>query len=696
MKMKHHVLILLPVAAVLAFLAKENFLFFHAVIEFGSIAIYLSAVFLGFFASRLTRNPFLYGVSLTYFFLSVITLLHTLAYTGMGVFQFGQADLATQLWVLGRYVHAIGILLTILLFEKKNFTRFLGVVLGLLSFGGILLVFFGLFPSCYSPETGLTPFKIGSEYLVSALLAVSIFLLLRMADREKVFPTYAFPRSLLCFLVGGFVFTLYHGVYGITNVIGHLLYALGAYILLTEYVLPYSQKLIDAHFFALNDKIRRLNRNLEQRVRRRTKELEDITLQLEEDVARRKAVEAGLMRAKEETERALRARSEFLATMSHEVRTPLSGILGVAEYLSENDIPLSEMRKYISLIKTSGESLLEILNNILDLSKFEAGRQVLEIAPFSPRQMAESVITLFSCRAFDKGLRLTFSGDADLPPVLLGDSLRLRQVLFNLVGNGVKFTEKGAVALEMRLSGMEGEKVLVTFSIRDTGIGIADNAREKLFQPFTQSNGTITRRFGGTGLGLAISRRLVEFMGGTLDFDSSPGEGSVFFFTLPFTPGKAEEKPAAPEGKEDLPKELALLLAEDNSINRMILENFLRRDGWTAVTAENGAEAIEKAKEGDFDIYILDIEMPDVDGYEAARKIREIENERGKKPPIIALTAHFTVEFRKEADRAGMDLYLTKPVKKSDLLKAIAGALALNMDKDHTVFPPLQERDGTQ
>ena len=674
-KIKHHLLLLFPVAVALVVLARKNFLLFHAVVEFASMAVFLFVVFLGFFATRLVRSPFLYCVSITYFFLTIITMLHTLAYLGMGVFPSWGTNEPTQFWILGRYLHSIGILAAVLFSQRKNFPALLTLLLFFFTTGGIVLIVTGLFPDCFHAGTGLTFFKIGSEYLTAALFALSGYFVIERPLTRKKEINYAFARSLLCFIVVAFVFTTYFHTDGFSSVTGHLFYFLGAYILLTGFVLPYTQELLDAHFFALNDKIRRLNRNLEDRVRRRTKELEELTAQLEEDVARRKVVEEGLISAKAETETALRARSEFLAVMSHEVRTPLSGILGMAEYLSEKDLSPSEMKKYISLIKTSGESLLEILNNILDLSKFEAGRQVLDITPFFPLKIAESVITLFSCRADNKDIRVTFSGDADLPPVLLGDSFRLRQVLFNLVGNGVKFTDRGVVSLEMKLSGRDGEKVLVTFSVRDTGIGIADDAREKLFHPFTQSNGTITRRFGGTGLGLAISRRLVEFMGGTLDFDSRPGEGTVFFFTLAFAPGRDEDKPAEQLEDEALPEELSILLAEDNSINRMIFENFLRRDGWAVVTAENGAEAIERSKEGDFDIYILDIEMPDVDGYEAARTIRQIEKELKKRSPIIALTAHSTEDFRIEAEKAGMDLYLTKPVKKSDLLKAIARAV---------------------
>lgn len=696
MSKRHHFMIVFPTVILLLLLSQKNFLLFHAVVEFGSMGIFLFAVFLGFFATRLVNSPFLYGLSVTYFCVSIINFLHALSYHGMGVFPLWTANQPTQLWILSRYIHSAGILLTILLAEKKGFRRLFPVILALFFLSGIALIFLGLFPVCFDEATGLTPFKIASEYITAVLFGLSIYLFMKRPQTRRLNTNDAFARSLLYFLVAGLAFTLYADVYGISNMIGHIFYFLGAYILLTGFIIPYSKELLDAHFFALNSKIRRLNRNLEERVRRRTEELEKAMKQLEEDVAKREIVEEGMRRAKIETEMALRARNEFIATMSHEVRTPLSGILGVAEYISEMQLPISEMKKYISLIKSSGESLLETLNNILDLSKVEAGRQKLEIVPFSPLRLAESVTALFSVRADAKDITLTYSVDPDLPPVLLGDALLLRQVFFNLVNNGVKFTEKGEVTLELKLTGREGERVHLTAVVKDTGIGISDEEGKKLFEPFTQLDGTITRRFGGTGLGLVISKKFVELMGGTLDFDSRPGEGTAFFFTLVCTEGREGEIAGGQKEKIDLPEELSILLAEDNPINSMVIENYLKRDGWTVTAAENGAEAIERAKDGNFDLYILDIQMPEVDGYQAAREIRALGRERGTNPPIIALTAYSTVEFRSRAEKAGIDIYLTKPVKKVDLLKTIARAMNLDSEKDQSVPSPLEEGEDAQ
>lgn len=238
----------------------------------------------------------------------------------------------------------------------------------------------------------------------------------------------------------------------------------------------------------------------------------------------------------------------------------------------------------------------------------------------------------------------------------------------------------------MKFSGWEGEKVLLTVSVRDTGIGISEEDGRKLFRPFTQSDGTITRRFGGTGLGLAICARTAELMGGTLDFDSRPEKGSVFFFTLPFTPSSGQQKILQEDLLGELPSVLNILLAEDNPINRMILENFLRRDGWTVTSVENGIEAVERAGKDEFSLYILDIEMPDMDGYTAARHIQAIERERGGASPIIALSAHTTNEFRRRAVEAGMDFFLTKPVRKAELLKTLARVLS-SLAEDEKLEP---------
>ncbi len=376
------------------------------------------------------------------------------------------------------------------------------------------------------------------------------------------------------------------------------------------------------------------------------------------DITERKAFEAELVRARQEALEASRVKSQFLANMSHEIRTPLNGILGMTQLLLEHSTD-AEQRELLDAVRVSGQTLLALINDILDLSKVESGRLELEQVPFSPREMLQRAVKTAEVRAKEKALPVHLELDPQLPRLLLGDPTRTYQVIVNLVGNAVKFTEHGEVRVVARRS-ERGLRV----EVRDTGIGITADQLPRLFEAFRQGDGSITRRYGGTGLGLAISRKLSEAMGGALFVTSREGEGSCFVVELPL-PEAAANLNETP-GDELCPSEskpLLVLMAEDNAINALVVRKLLEREGHGVVHVTSGVGAVEATSRQAFDLVLMDMQMPELDGLEATRQIRERERRLGGHLPICALTANAMKGDIERCHQAGMDDYLTKPVE---------------------------------
>ena len=399
---------------------------------------------------------------------------------------------------------------------------------------------------------------------------------------------------------------------------------------------------------------------------------QQIYIAIVRNISVRKESERALVTAKEKAEEASMAKAVFLSTMSHEIRTPMNAVIGMTNLLLQEE-PLPHQLNYLKTLKFSADNLLALINDILDFSKIDAGKITFENVEFSLKALIGSIKGAHEYMANEKGVAFKVVLDYDLPNSVIGDPIRLGQILNNLVNNAVKFTEEGSVTLSVHLIQSTTEEAVIEFEVKDTGIGITKDKTQEIFKSFTQSSSEITRRYGGTGLGLAITKNLIELQGGSINVESKVDHGSRFYFTLAFQQGTGQDMPHSMDNEPSYGKDLRgikLLLVEDNEVNHFVAKKFLEKWNVQVDHAVNGVQAMKKLESSTYDIVLMDLQMPEMDGYETTIKIRGMD--KYKDLPIVALTASAMLEIRDKVFEVGMNDFVSKPFNPDELYQKIS------------------------
>ncbi|GEM_PF-1943881 len=679
------------ILVILVVASQSNYLLFHTAIELASIVVSVSIFVLAWNSQRYCSNQFFSVLGVALLCTACLDLLHTMVYKGMGVFPSYGPNIATQLWIAARYLHSFSFVLALsMLHRPVRASLLLALYAGITVLGLWSILSAGIFPDCFIEGRGLTTFKKASELLICGLFGLGLIML---QARRELFGRRVYlllSLSVVAAICAEFAFVFYVDVYGISNMVGHLFKLISVSLLYVGVVRTGLREPLEVVFRELKQKDEQLvrvneelvtaNELLEQKVAERTADLhqsvDELHLQtrlLEAEVSERQKAQEELKVAKEAAEAASRAKSAFLANMSHELRTPLSGVVGMAQLLGMSSVT-DEQKEYLDILQCSADNLSSLISDILDITKIESEQYTLNNVEYSFRESIGEVVKMLQRRIEEKNLSVHIDVSERIPELITGDRLRFMQIISNLLSNAIKFTEQGEVRIGATVKEHYDSTLLLEVQVSDTGIGIAKQDREQIFQLFTQVDDSYTRRFGGAGLGLAICRKLTELMGGSLWVESEPEQGSTFHLLLPCNvasrPTPGQEYPVTQESNVPVfACSLPVLVAEDNPANLKYAKKLLEKLGCKVTEATDGRQALEAWEKGSFKLILMDIQMPELRGDEVVRTIRQ--REQDTHVPIIAVTAHALNGDRERFLEAGCDGYVAKPF----LMGALADAI---------------------
>ena len=651
-------LIIIPILILATYISFKNYLLFHSSAEIFSIVIAFSAFIIAINSPKKSEKSFLLIVGIGFGAVAFFDTSHSFTYKGMTIFSGDTSNITIQFWIIARYIGSLSILIACFYFNKKiNLIKVMLIYI-LISFVLFFSVIYKIFPDCYIDGIGLTQFKIFSEYIIMVIFAITLY---KLYQNNQYFMQKTYLLVSLAVFISicqEMMFTLYVNMYGIPNMLGHLFKIVAFYLIYKAMV----QTIIKESFESIFLQLKNQNELLKIKVEEKTRQLIATNLSLQENNTKLKV-------EKIIAQKANKAKSEFLANMSHELRTPMNGIIGMGELLSYT-ILNEEQSLFLDDIRISADNLLAIINDILDLSRIESGKMDLEIKDFEIEKMIKTVLSLLSYNAHKKGIEVIYYIDKDIPEFLIGDEKKIRQILVNLVGNSVKFTKTGHIFLEIKKKSVSNKIFELEFSVTDTGVGILEENKSKLFQPFVQGDLSYTKKYQGTGLGLTISKKLVEIMDGSIGFESKIGKGTRFYFDLKLKKS-LKEMQYFKEFDIDY-KKLTVLFIDDNKLNRKITDKVLSDEGVNVILAESGARGIEILKTSPkIDIILLDVNMPIMDGFQTAKKINETYSD---KYSILMFTSVDIRDKLAKIKELGVTDYLIKPVMRKELLTMIKKA----------------------